>query len=405
MSYIALVDCNNFYVSCERLFNPKLLNRPVVVLSNNDGCIVARSNEAKAIGIPMGAPFFMYKDLIQTQNVAVCSSNYTLYGDLSARVHNTLCNFCDKIEHYSIDEAFLVLDDTSTAFEIRSTILQNIGINVSVGVASTKTLAKVATDFAKKRTDGVFIFENREILKEIRVEEIWGIGSKTAKKLYSFSVFTAADFLNKEDAWIKKVFGIVGVRIAQELRGISCLEIETVEAKKKSMVRSRSFGRAVSDIVELDEALSFYTSSAALDLRKQHLLACYLQVFLTLGFKRYRVSCHMTLSTPTNHTPTLLEKAKKALRSIYIEGNEYKKVGIFLGGLIDQSTVQLNLLEKPLSDRHSKAQEVMDQINKRYGKGKIIYAAEGIKKEWMCKRELKSLNYTTNWNEILTIKI
>jgi DNA polymerase V len=405
MSFIALVDCNNFYVSCERLFNPKLINRPVVVLSNNDGCIVARSNEAKKLGIPMGAPLFMYKDIIESQNVAVCSSNYTLYGDISWRIHKTLANFADKIESYSIDEAFLENEDIHVFENIRKTILQNIGVPVSVGVAKTKTLAKVATDFAKKKPSGFYFFEDIQLLKSIKVQDVWGIGSRTARTLAGYGIATAWDFIIQEEGWIKKVLGIVGVRIAHELRGFSCLSLEEVRAKKKSIVRSRSFGYPVEELSEIEEALSSYVAKASEELRQEASLASYLQVFLVIGIHEYLATAHVHLNPAVNYTPKLIDVAKEALKTIYKPGLKYKKVGVLLGGLVEDSSFQLDLFHKQTSDKQNKAIKVMDQLNERYGGGTLRYLAEGIEQNWQHKRDKRSPNYTTNWQEILTIKI
>jgi DNA polymerase V len=405
MSYIALVDCNNFYVSCERLFNPKLINCPVVVLSNNDGCIVARSNEAKKLGIKMGAPLFMYKELIQREHVAVCSSNYTLYGDISARIHKTLSTFTDKMESYSIDEAFLEFDDITAAKQIRNTILQNIGVPVSIGVSNTKTLAKVATHYAKKNPYGFYFLQHIASHKDFKVEDVWGIGSRTAKALWGFGIKTAWDFSNQEEAWIKKVFGVVGVRIANELRGISCLSLEEIKTKRKSIVRSRSFGYLIEDQIELEEALASYTANAAEELRTQASVASYLQVFLVMGLHDYCSSAHVHLSPPINYTPKLINRAKEALSTIYRPGLKYKKVGVFLGGLVDEASFQLDFFSKETSDKQSRALKIMDEVNERYGDRTLRFLAEGIDQPWQHKRDKRSPNYTTNWQQILTIKI
>lgn len=405
MSYIALVDCNNFYVSCERLFNPKLCNRPVVVLSNNDGCIVARSNEAKKLGIPMGAPLFMYRELIENENVAICSSNYTLYGDISGRIHKTLSTFSDKIESYSIDEAFLESSDLTCFQGIRKTILQNIGIPVSVGVANTKTLAKIATDYAKMESSGFYLLTDLNLLKKVKIEDVWGIGSRTSRTLAGFGIRTAWDFSMKQDLWIKKILGVVGLRIAHELKGFSCLSLEEVRGKKKSIVRSRSFGYPIGEITEIYEALSSYVSKASEELRQENSLATYLQVFLVMGIHDYLTSAHIHLNPPTNYTPKLITTAKDALKTLYKPGVKYKKVGVFLGGLVDASAIQLDLFSKESSIKQTQALKVMDKLNERYGGGTLRFLAEGIEQSWQHKRDKRSPNYTTNWNEILTIKI
>lgn len=405
MSYIALVDCNNFYVSCERLFNPKLMNKPVVVLSNNDGCIVARSNEAKAIGIPMGAPFFQYKEIIKQKDVWVCSSNYTLYGDISARVHELLSQFTHSMEPYSIDEAFLLLDSPDIAPQIKKCIAKCVGIPVSVGISKTKTLAKIATDMAKKRKEGFFILDDLDHLKKVAVQDIWGIGRKNSLTLQKKGIISAHHFILQDEIWIKQILGVVGVRIALELKGIRCLELHEIQQPRKSIVRSRSFGRPLSDLFELKQALANYVARAAEELRKEKLKASVVQLFLVKNIYEYSSSSLISLSIPTNYTPFLIETASNLLEKIYKEGVAYKKVGILLFGLVKSNVNQLDLFTAELSDKKNKIEEVMDRLNRQFGHRALRFAAEGFDNSWQHKQDQCSPHYTTLWSELLTITI
>lgn len=416
----ALVDCNNFYVSCERVFNPKLRNKPVVILSNNDGCVVARSNEAKALGIPMGAPAFQYADCFRNYGVTVYSSNYALYGEMSQRVMRILSQFTPDMEVYSIDEAFLSVDEGSLdpwANEVRQTVHQSTGIPISVGIAPTKTLAKIANRHAKKHCpqSGYFIFNDKDLQKEVLsclpVEEIWGIGSRLGTRLRSHQIYTAWDLANADDGWIRKNLSVVVLRTAWELRGISCLSLEEAASPKKSIVSSRSFGIEVRDEKNLAEAVANYTATAAEKLRHQDSYASFIEVFITTNRHKegpaYANAMQMILPQPTDYTPLLIHYAKQGLSKIYREGYSYKKAGIMLGGIVSNEALQLDLFAEkdfPL-EKHRKLMELVDATNNKYGRDTLKFAAQGIVKPWQMKRSNCTPHFTTSWDDLLRIKI
>lgn len=412
-----LIDCNQFFVSCEKVFNPKLEGRPVVVLSNNDGCVVARSKEAKALGIPMGAPAFQYELFFKKHDVAVFSSNFSLYADFSYRVMCTLSQFSYEMEEYSIDEAFLLIDTLNPiekADEIKKRVARWTGIPVSIGIGATKTLAKVANDLAKKKERGIFFLDSRETidttLKTLPLLEIWGIGSRLEQKLHSHGVHTALEFKNSQDEWLKKSFSISLYQTALELRGISCLTLETLPTPRKSITCSRSFSTTVRDLDSLNEALSTYVASAAEKLREEGVCASYLSVFLCTSFfipHRYDNSSGASLPEPSNYTPLLISHAKEALGQIYRKGYEYKKVGITLSNLVSISSYQRDLFgESPKqSERKGRAMRLLDEVNRKMGDTTLQFAAEGIKKPWKSKRQGSSAHFTRRWDELLTIQI
>lgn len=417
---IALVDCNNFYVSCERVFNPRLCGKPVVILSNNDGCVIARSNEAKGLGIPMGAPAFQYRDLFQRHNVFVFSSNYALYGDMSHRVMQTLAQFTPDIEIYSIDEAFLKLgaeEPEAFAQRIRQTVLQWTGIPVSIGISPTKTLAKVANRHAKKSQlgQGVFILTDpnlrKILLSELLVEDVWGIGRKISTTLKKYGIHTAWDLAQTEEAWIKKTFSIVTLRTALELRGISCLSMNEAPPDKKSITTSRSFSRPITEEQELTEALSTYVARAAEKLRDQGSLASFIEVFLeTSRFKEngaYFAAIPITLPEPSNYTPLLIHHAKQGLHALFKKGLEYKKCGILLGGLVPSKAFQSDLFAKhKISiEKQRKLMLLIDKTNARYGTDTLKWAAQGLAQSWKMRQEHTSPRFTTRWSDLLSIRI
>jgi len=420
---IALVDCDNFYVSCERVFNPRLKEKPVVVLSNNDGCIVARSQEAKALGIPMGDPFFQYQKLIQDHDVQVYSSNYALYGDMSRRVMETLQGFSPNVEIYSIDEAFLDLagfsNQSSTEYgtSIRETIKQHIGIPVTIGIAPTKVLAKIATRIAKrdKILKGVFDISTHpkidDLLKTIAVEDIWGIGSQYTKLLNNQGILTARDLKYASPKWIKKHLTIVGLRILRELNGEPCIPLDEAPLAKKGIASSRSFGKPIETLEAISEAISEYVSRAAQKLRAQNSAASFLQVYVSTNpFKpqpQYSNAITSTFLTPTSFTPELIRIAKESIKQIYQPGYQYREAGVFLGGLISQSRVQLSLFSKIDSQQRDKRTELMatlDKVNKRLGSNTLQVASQGIKKPWKMNQSSVSPHYTTRWQEIPVVK-
>jgi DNA polymerase V len=403
---IALVDCNNFYVSCERLFNPAWNRRPVVVLSNNDGCVVARSKEIKAMGIPMGVPYFQVKETLLREKAIVLSSNYALYGDLSFRVMETLRTFSPEVEVYSIDEAFLELENEDPA-SMRKRVLQWTGIPVSIGIGATKTLAKAAAELAKDQAEGVFEITDanlKSVLESLPAKEIWGIGSRLSERLLSKGVVSAYDFAFKPESWIQKEFGVVGLRIALELRGQKMIELSEVQEKRKSILYSRSFGRKVESLDELNEALSAYTSGAAVRLREQESRASAMEVYL-YGKELHTVQkVHMTFPEPLDYTPDLILWAKAGLQVLFQEGSAYRKVGVLLMGLVDKQAHQCDLFESaPFSPKKQQLNSLVDQINKTRGKQSLSYLAAGAsgkESEWKMKREKTTSSYTTDWNAL-----
>lgn len=415
----ALVDCNNFYASCERVFNPALKNRPVVVLSNNDGCVIARSNEVKKIGVPMGAPLHEYRSLLQQHNAAIFSANFALYGDISSRVMQTLATCVDEIEIYSIDEAFLDLsghsDLDALGAAICKKILKWVGVPVSVGIGPTKTLAKLANKLAKKSASGVYVIHDlpafqKELLPKIPVQEIWGVGGRLNKMLRGYGIWTAEDLMRADDRWIRKKMTIKGLQTAWELRGISCLKLEDVIESQKSIVYSRSFGHRITSRAHLKQAIADYVTRAASRLRSKALAVSAVTVFITtsrFAQERYAQSITFTLPVATDYTPLLIMQSLKALESIYLQGYEYKKAGVMFLDLSPKNSRQQALfyqapVDQAVSDNLMKA---VDSINKKWGRSTVHFAASGIEKSWQAKREYKSSAFTTSWQELLTIKI
>lgn len=398
MSSIALVDCNNFYVSCERVFHPEYLKRPVVVLSNNDGCIVARSSEIKDLDIPMGAPYFEWRERLERHGAVVLSSNYALYGDLSQRVMSVLSHFSPDLEIYSIDEAFLQFDGDPRA--IQQKVAQWTGIPVSVGIASTKTLAKIAVHVAKSRLElgGVYELEP-EIVSAFPIEEVWGIGRRLAKRLARFGIYRVGQLLAKSDPWIRQHLTVVGLRTAWELRGIPCFPLEEAPAPKQSIMTSRSFGRAVTTCEELLEAVSTYTVRGAEKLREEEQVASWLQVFALT--KEEGAQAVATLPEPTSDTTVLLAYAREAMHALYRQGKKYKKAGVLLGGLVCEKSYQKDLFD-PGSDRRE-VMALIDRANRRFGYPILRFAAEGTAKGWRMRCDQRSPCYTTRWDQLLEI--
>ncbi|NOS82790.1 MAG: Y-family DNA polymerase [Nitrospira sp.] len=412
----ALVDCNNFYASCERVFHPRLAGQPIVVLSNNDGCVVARSNEAKALGIGMGVPEFQIRPLLRAHHVHVFSSNYTLYGDLSQRVMETLEQFSPDLEIYSIDEAFLSVAGferrnlTDYGRAIRRTVKQWTGLPVSVGIAETKTLAKIANRVAKQTpdTDGVFDLlacpDRDTLLGKVAVDEVWGIGPSYARLLTQHGITTALQLRDADEHWIRRHMGIVGVRLVAELRGHSCLELEACPPPKQGITCSRSFGRSVRTLAEMEEAVSSYISRAAEKLRGEGLAATVLTVFvMTNAFTnepRYRNSVTCSLSVGTDTTSELIRAALRGLRTIYRDGYRYKKAGVMFTALVPASQVQPDLFDQQDRPRSTRLMTALDAINDRWGAGTLQYAASGLTKAWKTQCHRRSPAYTTNWAEL-----
>ncbi len=416
----ALVDCNNFYASCERVFQPKLEKQPIVVLSNNDGCVIARSNEAKALGVPMGAPAFEYKNLFELHKIKVFSSNYALYGDMSNRVMQTLQTFTPDIEIYSIDEAFLQFKGFdffnlySIGKEIRCTVTKNTGIPVSVGFASTKSLAKVANKIAKKfaeKTSNVYIIDSDEkrikALKWLPVEDIWGIGRQHAKRLQKLNIKSAFDFTQLEDAWVKKHMSIVGLRLKKELQGTPCLELENIN-DKKNIATTRSFDNNMSDFESIQERVSTFAVSCAEKLRKQKSNCNALMVFIhTNGFRKdlpqYSQNIVIKLPFATNSNIELTKYATIALSKIFKEGYAYKKAGVIVMDFTPENKEQVKLFDIP-NPKHKALMTAVDKINLSIGKAKIKLACQDLKKTWKMKQEKLSPCYTTRLSDVIEIK-
>ncbi len=419
----ALVDCNNFYVSCERLFNPSLENKPVVVLSNNDGCCVSLSNEAKGLGFKVGTPIFKVQDVVNKYDVRVLSSNYTLYADMSNRVMSIVSRFSPEVEFYSIDESFLLLDgitenNTEYCQEIKKTIKRWTGIPVSIGIASTKTLSKIANRYAKRVVEyrGVLdltdLNQAEKYLKETQVGDVWGIGFRKAAKLNKIGIHNAFELKNLEDGWIREhLGGVVGLRTVWELRGYSCIELEEISPDKKTIISSRSFGKPVKEFGELVEAISTFIFTASRKLRKQKSVAGLLLVFIgTDRFKdkdpQYANSISLKLPEPTSYTPDLVNYGVYLLSKIYKKGYSYKKSGILLTDIFPDRKQLPNLFQNSNNDLKKKGlMEAMDEINSRFGRDALKLASQGINHKWQMRRNLLSNNYTTRWSEILEVKV
>jgi DNA polymerase V len=416
---VALVDCNNFYASCERVFQPALRGRPVVVLSNNDGCVIARSNEAKALGIGMGEPWHLCRDRFKATGVIVRSSNYTLYGDMSARVMRTLAGFTPNLEIYSIDEAFLSFAGFEARFEshareLRRTVQQWTGIPVSVGIAPTKTLAKVANRFAKKDADrgGVCLLLSEaaqvELLGRLELTDLWGVAGRLAQRLKALGIMTPLDLRNADPRFVRGHFSVVLERMVYELRGVPCLDLEEVTPDRKSIMASRSFGRPVETRHELEEAVAVYAARAAERMRRQHLAAANLTVFVeTNRFKpadpQYAGSKTMQLAVATADTGKLIKAAMTALGRLYRPGYRYKKAGVILLDLVPAGSVQAGLFDKPDDARSIARMRALDTLNARFGRGTIAFGTAGERQVWALRREFISPRYTTVWDELLRV--
>ncbi|HPN30984.1 MAG TPA: Y-family DNA polymerase [bacterium] len=422
----ALIDCNNFYASCERAFDPSLKNKPVVILSNNDGCIVSRSDEAKKIGIPMGAPLFKFGDLIMRHKVAVLSSNYSLYADMSNRVMSVITESVPDYEIYSIDECFLDLTDfpknkiAGYMAELKKKVYKCVGVPVSVGIGSTKTLAKFANSRAKKNAiySGVFDIdsisddEKNELLKNAPVSDIWGIGLKLSAALEKRGISNAFQLKTADRRLIKKILHIQGLRTVLELNGESCISLEDNIAPKKNIVSSRSFGKPVTEYGELKQAVICYAETAAEKMRAQNSAASAVGVFITTNRfaepdKKYYNSSIINLESPTAYSPDLIKTALINLERIFKKGFIYKKAGVYLLDLTDDSCLQQNLFNENsfYSDKKRKLMGIIDFINNKSGGNHLKISAAGTNRLWEMKREKKSKAYTTKWNELPIVKL
>jgi len=415
---IALIDCNSFYVSCERLFNPKIRKKPVVVLSNNDGCIVSRSNEAKALGIKMGEPYFKAKDIIIKNNVHVFSSNYSLYGDLSRRVMRTLKRFNSDIEVYSIDEAFIDLSNfpdnevEKIAQEIRATVLQWTGIPTSIGIAKTKTLSKVANHIAKKKQSGITNFigvENIDpLLEKVDINDVWGVGRQLTKFYHKNGIYNAKQLKNKSNTWIKKSSNVLGSRTAMELRGISCIDLEKTKSKRKSCVVSRSFGQRIEKYQELKEAVAGYCLNASEKIRSESLIAKSITVFIRTSpfqsrFGYYSNSKTIDFPIATSDSIEIVKTALTILESIFKNGYRYQKAGVLLSGL-SEATNNKNLFSSEKDEKINSLMKSIDNTNYRYGRSTLSLASAGVQKRWNSKRQHYSRIDTADFHCLPTIR-
>ena len=413
---IALVDCNSFYVSCERLFNPKIINKPVVVLSNNDGCVISRSTEAKKIGIKMGEPYFKVKELVKKNSVHIFSSNYALYGDLSRRVMKTLKSFTDKIEIYSIDEAFIDLSHIEDkeienyGKEIKERILKWTGIPTSVGIANTKTLSKVANHIAKENKTGVIYIKEDvdEKLKNFHISDIWGVGKQLSKLYIKNGIDTAYKLKNISNSWVKKSTNVLGAKTVMELRGTSCIDLITHETKRKSCCVSRSFGKKVESLNKLKESITTHCLNAAEKIRNDNQVTKSITVSIrTSPFDKnrnyYSNTITIDLPMPTSNSIELIKNAIIGLKKIYRYGYFYQKAGVTLSKLQDMELNELNLLTPLMENKSKTLMRAIDFTNAKYGRNSISIAQAGINNSWKMKREHFSKIDTASFSHLPTI--
>lgn len=416
----ALVDCNNFYASCERVFRPDLNGKPVVVLSNNDGCVIARSNEAKALGIPMGAPAFQYEKMMKENKVKVFSSNYALYGDMSARVMNILSTNAPEIEIYSIDESFLLYDNYENVdFEIigkdlKKKVQKSTGIPISIGFGKSKALSKVANKIAKKfaeRTGGVYVIDSEEkrikALKWLKIEDVWGIGRRYAKKLQNMGIHNAYEFTNLPKDWVKNKMTVVGLRLQKDLLAEPTIEMEEQKAKK-NIATTRSFNVLLDSYDKISERVSTYAVSCSEKLRKQNSACNALLVFMhTNGHRKdlpqYSKSIVVKLPFPSNSAIELSKYAVKGMDQIFVEGYYYKKAGVIVMDITPADQEQIGLFANT-DPRHKAVMQAMDKLNKEAGRQIITLGSQGLGRRWKMRQERLSPRYTTKLNEIIYIK-
>lgn len=412
----AIVDCDNFYVSCERVFNPALNNQPVIILSNNDGCCIARSNEAKALGIKMATPIILLREIIKEYKIICLSSNYELYGDMSNRVMDILSNIEPTTFMYSVDEAFLDLSHLSTDYleiyakHIRQNLLQHLGIPTSIGIAPTKTLAKIASIQAKSNSLGIKIIYNSDeclsAMQMLKVQDIWGIGRQYAKTLPTFGIKTAFDLCMIDDGLLN-CFNILVKRTVNELRGLSCLELEDL-SNKRTITYSRSFGRIINKIAEMDEAISTYTAKACVKLRNQNGVVDSVYVFMqTCRYTNqlYHYGCKVSLPYPTNDTIIILQHVLHSARKIFNNKKQYKKAGVTLLDIHAYDSNQLSFSTDLSHDnRRLSLMQIIDKINKNFGSNSVQFAVEGIAKPWRMRRLKLSPAYTTKWSDIPIVR-
>lgn len=416
-----LVDCNNFYASCERVFNPYWNNRPVIVLSNNDGCVIARSNEAKKLGIEMGVPAYQVKTEIKQHGIGVFSSNYSLYGDMSNRVMSTLSSFVENMEVYSIDESFLDFsgferfDLKEYGEKIVKTTTKGTGIPVSLGIAPTKTLSKVANKFAKKfpAYKGTCIIDSEEkrikALQLTEISDVWGIGRRRAKLLSKYNVKTAFDFTQLPVGWVRQKMTVTGEQLWKELNGISCIDMEFAPLAKKTICTSRAFGQTIADLEGLKESVSTYAAICAEKLRKQKSCALSLMVFIhTNNFRedlpQYLQNCVIELPVATNSTLEIVKYALIALKRIYKKGYQFKKAGVTITEIIPDAAIQTNIFDNVDREKHARLMSVVDQLNDGFKKNNLRLAVQEGSRRWRLKQEKLSPCYTTRISDVLHFK-
>lgn len=416
--YYALVDCNNFYASCEQLFSPRLANKPLAILSNNDGCVIARSKEAKEMGIPMGAPIFTCKTLVDSGHLQVLSSNFTLYGDMSRRVMDTLKTFGWDMEIYSIDEAFLLLpyfkkdEALEAGREVKTKIQQWTGIPVSVGIAKTKTLAKLANAIAKKEAtyQGVYWLDDPQVLEPLLsqtpVEKIWGIGKKLSQLLAKKKIFSAWQLRETPDDFLRKYFPLPILQTAYELRKIPCNALETQVVTKKSITCSRTFAQKIQTWEDLQSAIAHFTSIAGEKLRSHHLLSQYLSVFLAADSLNYSFEvAHLAFPTPTAYTPNLITYAKKIALHLYQEGSTYKKAGVILTHLTLEKTVEPDIFVSPsVRQKQMRIMETIDKINNEKKSRAILFGSQRLSSKWKFAPSHKTSHFTTQWKDLPLVR-
>ncbi len=417
---IGLVDCNNFYASCERVFHPDLENKPVVVLSNNDGCVIARSNEAKALGLKMGDPFYQIKELLQQNGVAVFSSNYNLYGDMSRRVMTMLADMTPGITQYSIDESFVDLSGLSNLHEFGKNIVQTIGrgtgIPVTMGIAETKTLAKVASKFGKKYKgyEGVCIIDSEEkrekALRQFDIADVWGIGHRSLDKLYYYGIRTAWDLTQKSESWVRQMLTVTGARTWKELQGISCIDVEELP-QKKSICTSRSFpNQGLDSLHPLEEAVANFAAACSRKLKSQHCCCKSITVFAYTSRFRQDLPSHAINRTINLHVASsdlqeIVANAVEALRMDYREGYLYKKAGVIVWNICNRAAVQGDLFDSVDRKKRERLEKAINEINRKNGHNSIRMAVQGVDKSWHLKSEYITKQYTTNLNDIIKVKI
>ncbi|HTL08413.1 MAG TPA: Y-family DNA polymerase [Chitinophagaceae bacterium] len=422
---MAIVDCNSFYCSAERLFRPDLLHTPVVVLSNNDGCIISRSDEAKAVGIGMGGPYFLERPLIEKHGVTVFSSNYTLYGDISMRVMDTLRTLSPSVEVYSVDEAFLSLGHIEPAAipaysrHIKERVEQWTGISVSIGVAPTKTLAKMANNLAKKNKQATGCVQvlatqeqQRRALQQTRVNNIWGVGHAYASKLLGLGINSAWELQQMSEEWAHKhLGGVVGTRLIKELNGQPCIDMKNPLETKKMIATTRMFGDPVNDITSIKEAIATYTSRAAEKLRRQQCAASSISVFIVAKDQDHQSdfhrgvssSAHTTLPNATADTQSLIKPAVDLVEQLFNNGTYYKKAGVLLGGLVPDNAIQSNLFMPAGKQQHRQLMDTIDNVNFSMRDDVVKFAASGTSRNWKMRQALRSPRYTSRWDELFEV--